>query len=79
MLMANILLAALLWNSGWIYRLIISGYLVLLLIALKPAADKIPKLGPMARFFLLSMGAVLNAWYKVIVGRETKTWEPSHR
>jgi cellulose synthase/poly-beta-1,6-N-acetylglucosamine synthase-like glycosyltransferase len=79
MAIACLISTILLWNHGIIYRLILLGYLAIILISLIPISYRIPKLGKGAEFILISMVAVLAAWYKVITGSKTKTWEPTHR
>ncbi len=79
MVIANFILALLLSNEGWVYIAIACGYIWLILLSIPPIAGKIPRIGQMARFFLLSIGAVLKAWFNVITGAGSKTWEPTHR
>jgi cellulose synthase/poly-beta-1,6-N-acetylglucosamine synthase-like glycosyltransferase len=83
MLIASILLALNLWDMTIIYKAFILGIVLLALMGLAGflVKGRSALLKPLnsANFILLSILAVLMAWYNIIVGGEDKTWEPSHR
>jgi len=79
MAIVSFVLSGLLWEKGLIYKFAALGYPALVLIAILAMILKIPRLKSLAKFILISMGAVLTAWYNIFLGTRPKTWEPSHR
>jgi cellulose synthase/poly-beta-1,6-N-acetylglucosamine synthase-like glycosyltransferase len=82
MALAGLVLAMILWNEGLVYRLVVFGYIAVIVIGtmgLAVRSESANRSGSTAVFLLLSSAAVLIAWYKVIIGARAKTWEPSHR
>lgn len=83
MVIINILLAGALWTHSPVYKAIIglyalTGILAVLGFALTGPGSMYKPLRT-ANFLLLSMTAAVIAWYRVLTGRRTQTWEPSHR
>lgn len=83
MVIASILMAIALWAHSPVYKAIVGLYALTAVLALFGFAVKgqgvVLKPFRTANFLLLSMTAVVIAWYRVLTGRKTKTWEPSHR
>jgi cellulose synthase/poly-beta-1,6-N-acetylglucosamine synthase-like glycosyltransferase len=83
MVMASFVLTVLSMDSGWIYKIVFIAYLLIGLISAQSFIPDIQKIMPHAvrslGFILISMGAVLAAWYNIITGGGVKTWEPTHR
>lgn len=83
MVTANIILAILLQARSPVYQVVMALYLITAVMALAGFVLKGPGLVlkpfRMANFLLLSMVAVVTAWYQVLTGAKTGTWEPSHR
>jgi cellulose synthase/poly-beta-1,6-N-acetylglucosamine synthase-like glycosyltransferase len=83
MVIVNIMLAAMLWAHSPVYKAIIGLYALTAVLALLGFVVKgqgvVYKPFRAANFLLLSMTAVVIAWYRVLTGRKTQTWEPSHR
>jgi cellulose synthase/poly-beta-1,6-N-acetylglucosamine synthase-like glycosyltransferase len=83
MVAVNIILAAALWKVSPVYKAIIGLYALIAALALLGYVAKGD--GPLfkpfrtANFLLLSMTAVVTAWYRVLIGNRTVTWEPSHK
>ena len=78
LVVAHVIVGGALWEHGLVYRLTLVLYGVFILMGvtgLFVPGRPIRK----ATFLLLSSAAVLAAWYKVIFGGKTTTWEPSHR
>lgn len=79
----NILLCIMSWNRSEVYQAVGAAYALLGLLAL--AGFVIGGRSIWARpfrtanFVLLSMVAVVAAWYQVATGRKPQTWEPTHR
>lgn len=83
MVAANIILAAVLWGVSPVYKAIIGLYGLTAVLALLGYVAKGEGLSfkpfRTANFLLLSMTAVVTAWYRVLIGHRTVTWEPSHK
>ncbi|MDD4052802.1 MAG: glycosyltransferase [candidate division Zixibacteria bacterium] len=83
MVIASIIMAIALWAHSPVYKIIVGLYALTAVLALLGFAVKgqnvLSKPFRTANFFLLSMIAVVIAWYRVLTGRKTQTWEPSHR
>ncbi len=75
----SFVLAVSLWDDGLVYKIITLGYPAAFLIAVLALGLKIPKLSHLAEFSLISMGAILTAWYNIFLGSRAETWEPTHR
>jgi cellulose synthase/poly-beta-1,6-N-acetylglucosamine synthase-like glycosyltransferase len=80
---AELILALTLSRVRVIYDFVIIGYAIVGLIAIiAVAAKNVPSLPRPLRiisFIMISMEAVLAAWYNVVTGKGAKTWEPTHR
>jgi cellulose synthase/poly-beta-1,6-N-acetylglucosamine synthase-like glycosyltransferase len=83
MVLGSIIMAAALWAHSPVYKAIVGMYVLTAVLALLGFAVTgqgfAGKPFRTANFLLLSMTAVLIAWYRVLTGRTTQTWEPSHR
>jgi cellulose synthase/poly-beta-1,6-N-acetylglucosamine synthase-like glycosyltransferase len=83
MVIASILIAAALWAHSPVYKAIVWLYALTAVLALLGFAVKgqgvLYKPFRTANFLLLSMTAVVIAWYRVLTGHKSQTWEPSHR
>lgn len=83
MVAADIILAAMLWTVGPVYKAIIGVYVLTGMLALSGYVVKGngPPFKPFraANFLLLSMTAVVTAWFRVAIGHRTVVWDPSHK
>ncbi len=83
MAMAALVIGVALWNYGVVYRLIVLLYGVIAALGILglflPGRSLPGRLIRKMTFLLLSSAAVVIAWYKVIFGETSTTWEPSHR
>ncbi len=79
----NILLGIMSWNRSAVYQAAVAAYAALMLLGLAGfvIGGRSPWTKPFrtASFVLLSMVAVMAAWYQVVTGRKPQTWEPTHR
>ncbi|MCP4567742.1 MAG: glycosyltransferase [FCB group bacterium] len=83
MLFANLILAIALWEKNDIYRAAACAYGLIFALAFGGRFIRHPgsmaKPFRLANFFVLSMTAVLKAWFNVLTGSKAKTWSPTHR
>jgi cellulose synthase/poly-beta-1,6-N-acetylglucosamine synthase-like glycosyltransferase len=79
----NMGLAVLLWNQGITYRVVVFAYGMFFILGvlgfLLKSRSLICKPFRTANFLLISMAAVVTAWYQVITAKRASTWEPTHR
>lgn len=81
-LLALLVSNCLLWNHGWFYRVCLIGQLGLYSLGIISAVfEVVQRMAPMryAAFFVLAIGATVEAWIKFVGGEKYIVWQPTPR